>query len=179
MVVARSNAVEWESNGVESQSIHSCNHCIRRILNDVKMDAFLLCLPVQVPAVLLQSDYEPELRHHNNDRHPAQHDDDGDGAPRRTSAADQHSQLHQPTLYRRLRARVRHETNWVGGLWGSEWVRTKDGSKVKGRVRHETNRVGGLWGQNGPGLRTGQRSKVECIMKQTGSVGCGVRMGQD
>ena len=137
MVVARSNAVEWESNGVESQSIHSCNHCIRRILNDVKRDAFLLCLPVQVPAVLLQSDYEPELRHHNNDRHPAQHDDDGDGAPRRTSAADQHSQLHQPTLYRRLRARVRHETNWVGGLWGSEWVRTEDGSKVKGRVRHE------------------------------------------
>jgi len=31
--------------------------------------------------------------------------------------------------------------------------------------------------QNGSGLRTGQRSKVECVMKQTGSVGCGGQNG--
>ena len=65
---------------------------------------------MEVPAVLLQADNEPELRHRHHDRHPTQHDDDGDGAPRRARAVDGGTQLHQPALYRRLHPRVRHET---------------------------------------------------------------------
>jgi len=67
-----------------------------------------------VPAVLLQADYESELRHRHHDRDPAQHDDDGDGTPRRTAAADPRTQLHQPALHRCLRPRVRHETGSLG-----------------------------------------------------------------
>lgn len=65
-------------------------------------------------AILLQTDNKSELRHCHNDRNSTQHDDDGDGAPRRTSATDAGPQLYQPTFHRRLRPRVRHETGSPG-----------------------------------------------------------------
>jgi len=65
---------------------------------------------VQVSAILLQADDEPELRHRHNDRHLAEHDDDGDGASQRAGATDAGPQLHQPAVHCRLCSRVRYGT---------------------------------------------------------------------
>lgn len=63
------------------------------------------------PAVHLFNRLQPKVRHHDNDRHHAQHDDDGHGALRSVDGVRLRPVDRQHRLHRHLHRRMPYEAN--------------------------------------------------------------------